>query len=88
MARRGIGINGFALRAIRELSGVNQGTLATRAQCDRTHINHIEAGHYQRVSPELFTRIVRALALEDRRALMVDPHPDDDASVGASEAVA
>lgn len=74
-------INGFALRELRIRSGLGVVELATRIGVKRPYIAKIELGHSQRVSPRVFNELLSALAIQDRRVLMANPH-------GAAEAVA
>lgn len=67
-------INGYALRAIRKLMNIGPAELAERIERDRTYIVKIERGSVERVSTSTFEQLVRALAIEDRRALLAVPH--------------
>lgn len=69
-----IEVNGYALRAIRKLSGVEVAELAERIGVQRPYVTKIEVGHSHRVSPKVFNAILAALAIEDRRALLANPH--------------
>lgn len=66
-------INGFALRLIRKLNGKSPAQLAEEIGRDRTYIVKIERGH-PRVSEETFQALVKALLIEDDRALRAMPH--------------
>lgn len=68
-------INGYALRLIRKLQGKTPQVLATEIGRDRTYIVKIETGH-PRVSIATFEAIVKALQIEDDRALRATPHRD------------
>lgn len=72
-------INGFALRLIRKLNGKTPQQLAEEIGRDRTYIVKIERGH-PRVSIDTFNSIVKALQIEDDRALRATPHALADAS--------
>lgn len=71
-----IEVNGYALRWGRKLMNLTPGSLAEVIGRDRTYIVKIETGAVTRVSTETFDALVKALALEDRRALMALPHQD------------
>jgi transcriptional regulator with XRE-family HTH domain len=66
-------IHGYALRHIRKLMNLTPRTLAEEIGRDRTYIVKIEHGH-PRVSTEVFDALVKALAIEDDRALRAAPH--------------
>lgn len=68
-----IEVNGYALRWGRKLMNLTPGALAEVIGRDRTYIVKIETGAVTRVSTETFDALVKALALEDRRALMALP---------------
>lgn len=67
-------INGYALRWGRKLMNLTPAALAKVIDRDRTYIVKIEMGSVSRVSTETFDALVKALAIEDRRALMALPH--------------
>jgi predicted transcriptional regulator len=67
-------INGFALRDIRVRTGVGVAELAERVGVKRPYIAKIELGHSQRVSPKVYNALLSALAINDRRVLMSNPH--------------
>lgn len=83
--RTTVSINGFALRIIRQRSGLPSSALASETKCSDSYIRLIETGHRTRVSEEFFARVRRALDLEneDRRVLLASPH--DAASDGSPE---
>lgn len=66
-------INGYALRWGRKLMNLTPKAVADVIGKDRTYIVKIETGAVQRVSAETFDALVKALLLEDRRALMAHP---------------
>lgn len=72
-------INGYALRAIRKLMNVSPRDLAAMIGKDRTYIVKMETGH-PRVSTDVFEALLKALAIEDRRALMASPHAAEDSA--------
>lgn len=67
-------VNGYALRWGRKLMNLTPAALAKVIGRDRSYIVKIETGAVTRVSTETFEQLVKALALEDRRALMALPH--------------
>ncbi|PWK81648.1 DNA-binding Xre family transcriptional regulator [Lentzea atacamensis] len=69
-----IEVNGYALRVIRVLTGIDAGNFSAAVGVDRSYLNKLENGQKCRVSPSVFDALCRALSLKDRRALMADPH--------------
>ena len=69
-----IEVNGFALRELRVRSGFGVQDLADSVGVQRPYIAKIELGHSRRVSPKVFNALLSALAVNDRRALMANPH--------------
>jgi transcriptional regulator with XRE-family HTH domain len=69
-------INGYALRWGRKLMNLTPAALANVIGRDRTYIVKIETGAVTQVSTDTFEALVRALALEDSRALKAFPHKD------------
>lgn len=69
-------VNGYALRWGRKLMNLTPGALADVIGRDRTYIVKIETGAVTRISTDTFDALVKALAIEDRRALMALPHED------------
>ncbi len=69
-----IEVNGYAIRVIRVLLGIDMKDLAEALEVDRSYVNRIELGTSTRVSGAVFNSQCRALALQDRRAIMVNPH--------------
>ena len=69
-----IEVNGFALRYLRKRSGLGVAELAERIGVQRPYVAKIELGHSQRVSPKVYNAILSALAIEDRRVLLANPH--------------
>lgn len=67
-------INGFALRHIRKNAGIEVAELAERIGVQRPYITKIELGHSRRVSPKVFNALLSALVVDDRRALLANPH--------------
>lgn len=77
-------INGFALRHIRKNAGIEVAELAERIGVQRPYVTKIELGHSQRVSPKVFNAILSTLVIEDRRALLANPHGVTDIEQAAS----
>jgi transcriptional regulator with XRE-family HTH domain len=75
--RTTIEINGYALRELRVRSGLGVAELAAEVEVQRPYIAKIELGHSRRVSPRVFARLVLALAIQDRRALLANPYAAD-----------
>jgi transcriptional regulator with XRE-family HTH domain len=69
-----IDINGPAVRALRMAKGVGITPFAARLGCHRSYVSGIEVGNAARVSPEMFAKLVAALALEDDRAIRLHPY--------------
>lgn len=67
-------INGFAVRELRVRSGLSVVDLARAVEVQRPYIAKIELGHSPRVSPKVFKAILAALSINDRRALLANPH--------------
>lgn len=78
-------INGYALRQIRLLMGLDAAPLADQIDSlvraaggstgmTRAYLAKIELGHSQRVSPKVYAAILKALAITDRRVLLANPH--------------
>lgn len=67
-------VNGFALREIRIRSGLGVVELAEQVGVRRPYIAKIELGHSVRVSPKVFNNLLVALTINDRRALLANPH--------------
>lgn len=63
-------VNGPALREIRIRSGVSTEALAKEVGVGRPYIARIELGHSKRVSPEVYSALLRALSITDRRTLL------------------
>lgn len=69
-----IEVNGYAIRVIRVLTGIDIKDLAEAIEVDRSYITRIEIGSSSRVSPQVFAGLCRALSLQDRRAILANPH--------------
>jgi transcriptional regulator with XRE-family HTH domain len=67
-------INGFAVREIRMRSGIDAAPCAELAGIDRSYLNRLETGVRIRVSPSVLARLMGALQLSDRRAILANPH--------------
>lgn len=72
-----IEVNGPAVREIRTRSGINTASLAEAIDVDRSYLSRLETGARRRVSPTVFTAILRALGIKDRRAILANPHSAD-----------
>lgn len=70
--RSGVNLNGGAVRAIRERSGLSVSALAALARVDRSHLSHIEAGR-RRPSPATAQAIAQALRCP-LAAILADPN--------------
>ncbi|MFV8169884.1 helix-turn-helix domain-containing protein [Mycolicibacterium peregrinum] len=68
-----IAINGFALRVIRERTGIKVADLATALEVDRSYITKIELGTSKRVGVDFYRRLLDHLQIEDHRALLATP---------------
>lgn len=79
-----IEVNGFALRELRKRSGLGVAELAGHCSVQRPYIAKIELGHSRRVSPKVFNALMAALVIEDRRALLANPHGVNDLEEQAS----
>jgi transcriptional regulator with XRE-family HTH domain len=63
-------INGFALRVIRERTGIKVADLATALEVDRSYITKIEIGTSKRVGVDFYRRLLDHLAIADHRTLL------------------
>lgn len=70
-------VNGFALRELRIRSGLGVADLAEQVGVQRPYIAKIELGHSRRVSPKVFNALLSTLTINDRRALLANPHGAD-----------
>lgn len=68
-----VAINGFALRVIRERTGIKVTDLANALECDRSYITKIEIGTSKRVSVDFYRRLLEQLAISDHRTLLATP---------------
>jgi transcriptional regulator with XRE-family HTH domain len=66
-------INGPALRAIRELSGVSCSALARVVGADVSFLARVERGEKRGIGRETFERVVMALRI-DPRAILANPY--------------
>lgn len=69
-------INGYALRVIRQRSGVTIETLAQQIGVGDEYISKIERGLKFRVSEVLYKRIIAVLVITDYRTLLANPHAE------------
>ena len=67
-------INGFALRVIRERTGIKVADLAAALEVDRSYITKIEIGTSKRVGVDLYRRLLQHLSIEDHRTLLALPN--------------
>ena len=67
-------VNGYALRELRIRSGLGVMDLANQVGVKRPYIAKIELGHSRRVSPKVYTALLEALSITDRRVLLANPH--------------
>lgn len=67
-------VNGYALRELRIRSGLGVAELADQVGVKRPYIAKIELGHSTRVSPRVFNALLASLSINDRRALLANPH--------------
>lgn len=74
-------VNGYALRELRVRSGIGVADLAKSVGVQRPYIAKIELGHSRRVSPKVYSALLSALAITDRRVLMANPHGVDGEAV-------
>lgn len=68
-----VAINGFALRVIRERTGIKVADLAESLGCNRSYITKIELGSSKRVSVTFYKSLLEQLAISDHRALLALP---------------
>lgn len=68
-----VAINGFALRVIRERTGVKVMDLANALKCDRSYITKIENGTSKRVGVDFYRQLLDHLAIQDHRTLLATP---------------
>jgi transcriptional regulator with XRE-family HTH domain len=67
-------INGYALRELRVRSGLGVAEFASQIGVQRPYVAKIELGHSRRVSPKVYSAILAALSITDRRVLLTNPH--------------
>ena len=72
-----IEIHGPAIREIRVRSGMGVAELAAAVGVNRPYIAKLELGHSRRVSPKVFSALVAALTITDRRAIIANPYGAD-----------
>lgn len=71
-----IEVNGFAYREIRVRSGVDTAPCAEQIGISRGYLACLETGSRVRVSPGVFQRMLSALGIADRRAILANPHSE------------
>lgn len=69
-----IEVNGFSGRMRRLHLGKSQTATASEASISVSYLCQIEKGDRVAMSPERFSRWVRALDLDDARVVMANPH--------------
>lgn len=67
-------VNGYAIRELRKRSGLGVAELAAQIGVQRAYVAKIELGHSRRVSPKVFTGLLVALSIEDRKAILANPY--------------
>lgn len=67
-------VNGPAIRALRIAGGYDVDSFSEAADLSRPYITKLELGHSQGCRPPAFGRIVAALGLVDRRAILANPY--------------
>jgi transcriptional regulator with XRE-family HTH domain len=70
-------VNGYALREIRTRSNLSVTELARNSDIDQGFLSHLEAGRRRYMRPPTFGRLLAALGLKDRRAILANPHACD-----------
>jgi len=70
-----IAVNGYTVKAIRELAGLSRPDLAKQAQINPSYLAKIENGHRGHINPAMFVRLWKTLSV-DRRALLANPHAE------------
>lgn len=65
-----VAINGFALRVIRERTGIKVADLAHALEVDRSYITKIEIGTSKRVGVDFYRRLLKHLEIADHRTLL------------------
>lgn len=53
---------------------MSRGPLGRSVGVNRPYIAKLELGHSRRVSPKVFSALIAALAIGDRRAIMANPY--------------
>jgi transcriptional regulator with XRE-family HTH domain len=69
-----IDINGFAVREIRIRSGLELAPCAAHVGISRPYLSRIELGQRQTVRPRVYSGLLEALQISDRRTLLALPH--------------
>lgn len=67
-------VNGYAGRHIRNMLGIDADEVATKMGVTRDYIYKIELGYNRRLSLTKFRLWQNVLLVQDRRALMCNPH--------------
>jgi transcriptional regulator with XRE-family HTH domain len=69
-----VAVNGPAFREIRVRSGIKTQACADLIGISRAYLAHVELGSRTHVSPTVFTAMLRALGITDRRAILANPY--------------
>jgi transcriptional regulator with XRE-family HTH domain len=81
-----VDIHGYALRVIRQLTGLSAQALAEQVGVTDAYVRMIENGRSKRVSATIYRAILDALALTDHRVLLANPHGDQSVVVAGAVA--
>lgn len=82
-----VAVNGPAFREIRVRSGIKTAACAALIGISRAYLAHIELGSRTHVSPDVFSAMLRALGITDRRAILANPYGEAGDSSVEGEAV-
>lgn len=66
-------VHGAGIKAIREALGLGQADVAGEAGISVPYLSQIEGGKRKSVGEDVFTGLVKALRVRDKRALMATP---------------
>jgi len=69
-----IEINGYALREVRNRTGVSANKFAQQINLSQSYLSRIENGQRTRISPEVYTAILKGLGVTDQRTFLANPH--------------
>lgn len=71
-----VAVNAATVRHLRIVNGLGVTALAKELGCSPAYVSRIESGRARRVSPAMFLKLRRALAVQDPRVLMSNPDAD------------